>query len=841
MSFRRTNSDGRVPDCRLDLLEVGRFFFPGQTAWPAPEVEGYSSPQFIANGGLGSVWRAVRDSDGAFVALKAPNEGDAEPSERLIREADILRGLNHPGIVRIMDLVPDRQGTPVLVMEYVEGSDLTKAVPARGFGFEEAAKIFLRILEAVDHAHSRGVVHRDIKPANILLDREGLPKLSDFGLAKAVNSESRSQALTQSGLIAGTMEYVAPERFESAVEEGAAVDGVAVDIYALGIMFYEMLTGHLPRGAWVPLSRVKKLDIRLDQLMTDATHPDPDQRLRNVAVFSRRLKDILESRPRFAGSTLMTLPVRLADAAWTLVGLYATGAGFYSLYRLEGAAIPWTFDLTGGHGALLGGYWSAWILCMILAMLWFWQACRLWMFRHVPIREALPSPFGVTWGNGRGVCGIVAVGQFFCLFGGLYYLVELFFRSNHWLSASTPFWERGLCVTERGSLSPVSPWTWMPGRFFRSQAYLLREVQPGLSPGALQSHGSQGFLIFIQPLLLLSGAGMIGLAMAVTMASLVREWRVRRPKTLALSALVMISFLIHVRAEAESHKRNRRGQERDSRLGEIHAREKAQFGDGPQWHELVGAAFGGEGPALRLPELVDRLFDAEITHDVKGLISRPELLDWLLSEHGDSLRLRRRVERATCGINRTGDPFPVHYRFESYAEPPGGLATGSHITLSWRGNVVADPPHFVFDQWDSESVTLYEVTPRDLDRKTLNAWLERFLRELGKSGCPDLEPFALSTMLAKDHEDTARWSPAPRSLMVEAFRRDRERWSSLDFYLLRPPDTRLLSGGRWEITALINWLGIRADGENEQPAGPLTWRMEIVPVKNTWRILRLEM
>lgn len=168
-----------------------------------------------------------------------------------------LARLDHPNIVRVYD-VRHREQISYLVMEFVEGVTLRQAMTTDQFTPAEALALVPRICEALQYAHDQGVVHRDIKPENILLDRSGAPKIADFGLALLTGASSESR-LTQAAQVMGTPHYMAPEQ----IEHPETVDHRA-DILALGVVFYEMLTGELPVGRFTPPSQKVEVDVRLD-------------------------------------------------------------------------------------------------------------------------------------------------------------------------------------------------------------------------------------------------------------------------------------------------------------------------------------------------------------------------------------------------------------------------------------------------------------------------------------------------------------------------------------------------------------------------------------------------
>ncbi len=148
-------------------------------------------------------------------------------------------------------------------MEFVDGLNLRGLIRKGQLKPEEALRIVPQICEALQYAHDEGIIHRDIKPENILLDRRGNVKIADFGLAKLLGTMSPDSALTGSRQVIGTLRYMAPEQMETPL----AVDHRA-DIYSLGVVFYEMLTGELPLGRFAPPSKKVQVDVRLDEVVS---------------------------------------------------------------------------------------------------------------------------------------------------------------------------------------------------------------------------------------------------------------------------------------------------------------------------------------------------------------------------------------------------------------------------------------------------------------------------------------------------------------------------------------------------------------------------------------------
>ncbi len=823
---------------------IGESFFGNPVGRPVPEVPGYTVGPFIGEGGAAEIWQARRDSDGLVAALKVPHN-DEECSERLLAEADMLRSLDHPGIVRLIELVKTRAGMPVLAMELIEGRDLSSLVPEGGLSFGKVAELFAVILEAVDHAHSRGIVHRDIKPSNILIGKDWLPKVSDFGLAKSLNRRKDASVLTFSGHIAGTPDYMAPEGFESGTRAG-----ISADIYALGIMFYELLTGRLPRGAWKPLSEVGRLDTRLDSLMAQAIAPDPAQRLKSVETFRRQLAHIRTSRPRYSGSSLTTWRVRAADMLWTVAGLYGAVAGYCSLRRLNGETAPALFDLTMGHSGLLGGFLCAWLLCLLLGSLWFWQAFRLWFFRKVPMREALPCFFGIRLTSGMGASFLAGLAQFLCLWAGFFLLTTVFFKSNHWLTAQTPFWQQALCVTAKDSMTPVSPWTWHPSRFFDWTGYLIREVQQSVKRDSLIVQESKGFLIFSGPLSLALGAAGILAGMTMTSGAAFLEWRQRRRMAVVLPAVLLLGGLGYVWLEFRTQTANRaltekgEGFSSQSRNQEIIRRNEAD------WRELVYSAYGREGSKPRLEELGKSLFGPYVKKS-DTIITNANLVEALVQARETSEDEKQTVEKYGIKFD-PGDYFQLSLHFEHYADTyykqseKKTMATGVHLIIKWRGTLREDALRMVFRDWDFEGVRLYMEPPParepSPDYPEFMQWIQKFLKELGRPGCPDLDLYLLKVMLTTDSGIPGASRCAKREEILEVLRQERvlDGGQPMKFQLEDPPAVRKLTGGRWEVTLRVE-RGI-PQPEGEEPPTPMTLRMEVIPlpVQNTWKILRLD-
>jgi tRNA A-37 threonylcarbamoyl transferase component Bud32 len=233
----------------------------------------------LGQGGMGVVYKARQPQLDRFVAIKIlPDEAGADPAfaERFSREAKTLAKLNHPNIVAVYDF-GQVGGHFFLTMEFVDGMTLRQLESSKKLSPQEALAITPKICDALQYAHEEGVVHRDIKPGNILIDRKGRLKIADFGLAKLLGQESRDLSLTGDQAVMGTPHYMAPEQMTSS----KTVDHRA-DIYSLGVVIYEMLTGELPVGRFAAPSKKVEIDVRLDEVVLKALENDPEMRYQRI-------------------------------------------------------------------------------------------------------------------------------------------------------------------------------------------------------------------------------------------------------------------------------------------------------------------------------------------------------------------------------------------------------------------------------------------------------------------------------------------------------------------------------------------------------------------------------
>jgi serine/threonine protein kinase len=246
---------------------------------------------------MGAVYQGWQKSLDRFAAIKIlPSQiedHDGNFAGRFKREAKAMARFSHPGIVSVYDAGETPDGLLYFVMDYVEGTDLHKTVAAEGaLPAEQALAISSQICDALAYAHQRGVIHRDIKPSNIMIDAAGRVKVADFGIAKVANDETAS-LVTGTHMRLGTPDFMAPE----ALHKTGLVDHRA-DLYAVGVMLYQMLTGEVPRGRFdLPSVRRPGLDLRFDAIVDRAMQKDPEKRYASAVEIRGDLERIARDGP----------------------------------------------------------------------------------------------------------------------------------------------------------------------------------------------------------------------------------------------------------------------------------------------------------------------------------------------------------------------------------------------------------------------------------------------------------------------------------------------------------------------------------------------------------------
>ena len=283
----------------------------GATSWapPTPEELAALLPQYriealLGRGGMGAVYRGVQADLERPVAIKLlPADLAADPQfiARFRREARTLARLQHPGIVAVFDSGQTTAGHLYFVMEYVDGIDLQRVLAKGGVEPGQALTLIAQICDALHYAHTQGVIHRDIKPANILLTKDGRAKVADFGLARPARDPAAAP-LTGTNVILGTADYMAPEQRRGQADE-------RTDIYALGVMLYELLTGQRPHGVFDPPSRKVQIDVRLDSVVLKALQEEPERRYQQASEMKTDVDRIRTTPPPSASKSPQAAPV----------------------------------------------------------------------------------------------------------------------------------------------------------------------------------------------------------------------------------------------------------------------------------------------------------------------------------------------------------------------------------------------------------------------------------------------------------------------------------------------------------------------------------------------------
>jgi serine/threonine protein kinase len=382
---------GACPKCLLQAgFATGGSAPVDRTPTPdelAPKFPGLVIASVLGRGGMGVVYKArhkALDRDVALKVLPASLAGDAAFADRFQREARALAKLQHPNIVAVHDF-GTTDGLFWLVMEYVDGANIRQAMKAGTIGPKEALAIVPQICDALQYAHEHGVVHRDIKPENILLgwsgasaqgdvaertnsgdrranvareghvrlDRQCRVKVADFGLAKLMEHGESDRTLTGAGQVMGTPHYMAPEQWEHPKD----VDHRA-DIYSLGVVFYEMLTGELPVGRFAAPSKKSDVDARIDEIVLRTLEREREARY-------QRADEVKTDRGAAAASAGAPPPARHGSRPIGVTAIAAVLALIVGVFATE----SWRLEIAG----------CAIIVCVVQIVDWW-------------IRRAPPSP-----------------------------------------------------------------------------------------------------------------------------------------------------------------------------------------------------------------------------------------------------------------------------------------------------------------------------------------------------------------------------------------------------------------------------------------------------------------
>ena len=307
---------------RPPCIEAGE---PGKDAaagrHPGERLGAYELQRLLGSGGMADVWLACR-TDGAFerqVALKIPRlqSRPVEMTARFALERNILATLEYPGIARLYDAGMDASGVPYIAMEYVQGEPLVAWCDARGLDRKARIRLFLQVLDVVAYAHGRNVIHRDLKPSNIFVTDQGEVRLLDFGVARLLQPDTDSVLLTRAYGLAVTPEYASPELLH-----GEAIDARA-DIYSLGVVLHELLTGARPNQPTRPSTGdTTRLHGPLQEIVMQALQPDPGERYTDVASFAAALRSFADGKGQSLSGRLETRHLWVVGLA-ALIGMAA--------------------------------------------------------------------------------------------------------------------------------------------------------------------------------------------------------------------------------------------------------------------------------------------------------------------------------------------------------------------------------------------------------------------------------------------------------------------------------------------------------------------------------------
>ncbi|MGA2078658.1 MAG: serine/threonine-protein kinase [Terriglobia bacterium] len=325
---------------------------------PREEFGPYRIKSLLGEGGMGVVYLAEREDLGSLVAIKVLRDAWISPARlaRFESEQKTLASLNHPSIARLYDADCLGNGTPWFVMEFVDGAPITDYCRQRECSIEERLRLFRSACEAVEYAHSQAIIHRDLKPSNILVKADGTVKLLDFGIAKQLENHDAAADPTLTSLRLMTPAYAAPERLQS----GRA--GTTSDVYSLGVILYELLSGQLPfdlakrtpgeaeftvvhgepekpsalAAKQHGILRAGKAAWRdLNVLCLTAMHKDPERRYRSVEALIRDIDHYLKGEPLEAQTD--TLPYRAAKFVRRNSKAVAAAAIVFTLIAAEAA------------------------------------------------------------------------------------------------------------------------------------------------------------------------------------------------------------------------------------------------------------------------------------------------------------------------------------------------------------------------------------------------------------------------------------------------------------------------------------------------------------------------
>ena len=359
---------GRSGECTRSRYPMATFTFPSEISFvPAetarlPEFPGYEVLERVGQGGMGVVYRAKQTALDRFVAIKTilPH-GDLrdEQRRRFEREAKVMASLQHPNVVQIYE-IGEREDRPYLVMEYLPGGRLSDRIEGKPMAYHEAAELIAVLARCVNQAHAQGVIHRDLKPSNVLFTLDGTPKIGDFGLAKCFEG---ADDCTSSGQLLGTPSYMAPEqvcRTDDPV-------GPPADVYALGVVLYECLSGYPPFLAHSPLEVLQLVTAQdpvplrrlqpgvprdLETICAKCLMKEPRRRYESAGEMASDLDRLLQGRP------IQARPINGLERTWRWCRAKPITAGLIGIISLSLlsviALVTWyNRQITTAHAGVL--------------------------------------------------------------------------------------------------------------------------------------------------------------------------------------------------------------------------------------------------------------------------------------------------------------------------------------------------------------------------------------------------------------------------------------------------------------------------------------------------------
>lgn len=799
-----------------------------------PQIAGWELLGVLGRGGMGTVWRARRSGgDEALAAVKFPKYDDVAQVERIKEEAASLRALDHPNIVRLIETGDMPDGGLFLVMQYIEGASLDHGIPAAGLPPERAFAIFRQVAGAVQHAHDRGVIHRDLKPGNILIAEDGSAHVADFGLARPVHERVLQLSLTTCGTVAGTAEYLPPEAFYLPYEPD-----FRGDVYALGVLLYEMLAGAPPRGAWVPVSEKKRVDIRVDEVLRRALSPVPKERWQTAAAMTAALEEIHRTPPRYSGAPMLTRAVRAADFAWTVLALLVHFALIGVLLRQVLSKVAWPLDLIGTEELRTGGFQSLFFTLMALVPVSVWQLVRLWRFRSVPLREALPVPFGLRLGGSKTAAAIVLAGQLACIVAPAWLALRVWSHCGRtWVGKGQTIREAGLLVTEQHGERPISPWDF-PG----VDTWLYsRTGYPGEPGGRVL-----GRISFFPggPQAMVISSTLLALALlAPALVMVRRQLRVSFvkavPLTLAMSAVVAASFSYY--ASYRRHADNPRLTNAKEHL--------LDTGRVAALLHLTAWPSPTTPPAEAL-----NAYAEEVDYLAEGPLPRATVAQRLIADAEAGRAVRRHREEIGGGPHHAlmeptpPWPLPIDKKttaggltLAEFTDPPTTadghtpLATGAICHIGYQFRLARNAPLIAerFASLPMYSAEQRRITPAEAD-KWARAFIDAVQRGMGTGldGADPLVPMILPRVFSYtvNGKGAVRESGVrERSTLIEMLRT--YRLPVFPMAALPVTEITTLPGARNRITYQVHYIPERAD----------PWTVDLVFVEGRWQCARLDL